>query len=230
MANEKAAQAESPAAPFDTWWQSKLHHEYGVQWKHVAAARLLGQEHFPLVDLGAGNGVFLKVVEESFPGRSVHGVELSDVAIASKACASRIEQGDVMSWEPSSRVRTISLLDVIEHIPDPLPVLSRLARMSDYLLLACPNFNFLKARLDVLTGRIPFQNGVGRGGHVYWCQLDSLVKCFATAGLDVVATNHLYPKNEVPALRKVMGAWPAVFAHEFVFLLASRLRNTTEKT
>lgn len=206
----------------NTWWNKKLGQNYGVQWKHIAAATLLTNEHFPLVDLGAGSGIFLKLIEVRFPGEKLEGVELSETAIRNKVCMSPIAKGNVLQWLPTDRVVTISLIDVIEHIPDPEPLLSQVAKYADHILIACPNFNFVKARWDVLMGRVPFQNRVGRGGHTYWCQINALTACFEKNGLCVVGFNHLYPRNGNRLLRWVLNWWPSMFAHEFIFLLKTR--------
>ncbi len=210
---------ESNAGDLDAWWSQKLDQKYGVQWKHVAAAQLLSPDHFPMVDLGAGAGVFLKLIEERFPGMELSGVEVSETAIKNKVCASTIAWGDLSSWKPEATVKTVSLIDVVEHIADPEPLLKTISGFSDYLVLACPNFNYLKARWDVLRGGVPFQNRVGRGGHVYWCQYESLIHLFQKTGFVVIGENHIYPRNNNSFLRRLMGWWPSLFAHEFVFML-----------
>lgn len=213
---------ESNAGYLDTWWKQKLDQKYGVQWKHIAAAKLLSQSHFPMVDLGAGAGVFLKLIEDRFPGVELSGVEISETAINNKVCASTIAWGDLLSWKPETTVRTVSLIDVIEHIADPEPLLKAISGFSDYLVIACPNFNYLTARWDVLRGAVPFQNRVGRGGHVYWCQYDALIRLFCKTGFNVVGENHIYPKNGNSFLRRLLGWWPSLFAHEFVFVVRGK--------
>lgn len=203
----------------NAWWVQKLGQNYGVQWKHIAAAQLLNSDHFPLVDLGAGAGVFLKLLEERFHNVRLSGVEISDAAIENKTCSSGIEKGNIEYWQPVNNISCISLIDVIEHIPDPAPLIKKVAAHCDYLLVACPNFNFIKARWDVLLGRVPFQNRVGRGGHVYWCQFGTLMAFFEKSCFSIVATNHLYPKNNNIFLRKVFEMWPSLLAHEFIYLL-----------
>ena len=210
---------ESNAGYLDAWWSQKLDQKYGVQWKHIAAAQLLSSDRFPMVDLGAGVGVFLKLIEERFPGVEMSGVEISETAIKNKVCFSPIAQSDLATWKPVGRVATVSLIDVVEHIADPEPLLETIAHFSDYLILACPNFNYLEARWEVLQGKIPFQNRVGRGGHVYWCQYGSLIQLFEKAGFSVIGENHIYPKNGNSFLRRIFGWWPTLFAHEFVFML-----------
>lgn len=203
----------------DTWWLQKIGSNYGVQWKHIAAAELLQTEHFPIVDLGSGTGVFLKLVEDKFPGFSITGLETSAAAIENKICSSLMEQGNIEHWIPKTQVKTVSLIDVIEHIPNPEPLLINIANNCENLLLACPNFNFIKSRWDMLLGRVPFQNRVGRGGHVYWCQYHQLLELLDKVGFRVVRENHLYPRNNNKFLRAMFNIWPSLLSIEFVLIL-----------
>lgn len=208
----------------NAWWKQKLGKNYGVQLKHIAAAQLLTSKHFPLADLGAGSGVFLKLLEERFHDAELSGVEISDTAVENKICSSRIEKGNLEFWQPGGNISCISLVDVIEHMPDPELILDNFAKHCEYLLLTCPNFNFIKARWDVLIGRIPFQNRINRGGHIYWCQYELIKKALKRSGFTVIGENHLYPKNHHGLLRRILNLRPAIFAHEFVFI-AKQLRN-----
>ncbi len=207
----------------EKWWQSKLRQPYEMQPKHSAAFSLLNEDSFPLVDLGAGNGVFLKTIEDNFSGKELincKGIELSKFAIENKVCCATIEQGSILDWYPKEKnVKTVSLVDVIEHLYNPEELLKHVLSYSNYVLIVCPNFNFFKARMEVLLGKIPFQNKPRRGGHVYWCQYESLLGLFERCGLKVISERHLFPKNHWKISRSIGVLRPSFFAHEFVFLL-----------
>ena len=51
------------------------------------------------------------------------------------------------------------LLDVLEHHFEPSKLLAEAIRVSrKYIVLSVPNFNSLKARLQVLFGKVPLNN------------------------------------------------------------------------
>jgi hypothetical protein len=207
-------------ADTDLWWQSKLAHSYGLQRKHTAALALIQTDDFPLVDLGAGNGIFLKALEDRYPEKPVYGVELSEVAVSQKLCKTKIEQGSILEWYPRQKsIKTVTLIDVIEHLLNPEQLLSQVTGYASQVLIACPNFNFYQARIDVMLGKIPFQNKPSRGGHVYWCQYNSLLKLFSDCKLKIAQENHIYPKNNYHLARIIGNLRPSLFACEFVFLL-----------
>ncbi len=201
----------------EEWWNDKLRNGYGVQQKHLAVAELVDGRHFPLVDLGAGNGRLLQLLETAFSSADLSGVELSASAIESKECRAPITNESIMEWIPNKKPSTLTLVDVLEHLPDPLPLLKRLSEISPRLIVACPNFNFLTARLTMLSGKIPFQNKQARGGHIFWCQYNALKELYYKAGYTIVRENHLYPRHT--RLRKILSIRPSLFAHEFVFML-----------
>lgn len=207
----------------DEWWQSKLLPDTSVQWKHLAALAMLSENSFPMVDLGAGRGVFIQAVSQKFPGLPVSGVEMSRVAIENSVCKAAIEEASILEWRPmQTRVRTACMIDVIEHLSDPVQVLRHVADYADEILIACPNFNFLRARIDVALGKVPFQNKPARGGHVYWCQYDGIKSLFADCGLAICAERHIYPKNENVLASAIGRLRPSLLAHEFVFLLTNK--------
>lgn len=206
----------------DIWWSKKIEEKYDVQPKHLAAIKYIDVNSFPLLDVGAGPGVFLGQIENGFPGANVSGIEMSQEAVKRKLCKAPIQCAEIFSWEGNATYRTVSLIDVIEHLQDPASALKKINKICTHLIVACPNFNFLGARFDMLLGRIPFQNRVGRGGHIYWCQYDSLLALFRSAGFVVRGENHLFPKNESSLLRFFLRLFPSVFAHEFVFFLEKK--------
>lgn len=206
-------------AEVDAWWQTRVAQDYSVQPKHHACLALLEPGALPLVDLGAGNGTFLALVERRFPEGGVMGVELSQVGADHKTCQAPIEQGSILDWRPREPVETACLIDVLEHMHDPRALLLQVKDYARQIVIACPNFNFLLARVEVLRGNIPFQNKPARGGHVYWCQYQALHALFAECGLEVTAENHLYPRQQLALSRKLGALRPSLFAFEFVFRL-----------
>ena len=206
---------------WDGLWRDRLQRYGTPQRKHRIALALLqgAAPAFPLVDVGAGPGTFLKLVEEAFPAAAACGIDASGFAAQQRFCASDIIEGSAETWRPPAKVATVACIDVIEHVPSPEPFLAHIASYADRIILICPNFNFYQQRIDVLLGRIPFQNKPQRGGHVYWCQYASLRKLFASCRLSVEAELHEYPKHDWRLARAIGGLRPALFASAFGFRL-----------
>jgi hypothetical protein len=210
-------------AALDQWWETKKSMGYAMQPKHKALLSMIGEDCFPLVDLGAGTGVFLDAVEHAYPGREAFGVELSGGAILNKVCASEIVRSGLLEWEPGHRsVKVATIIDVLEHLDNPEEVLRHVAGFAPTLVIACPNFSHFSARWAVLLGRVPFQNRLERGGHVYWCQYRGLRALFDRCGYAVAEERHLYTKHAISALRALFSLRPSLMAHEFLFKLVRK--------
>jgi ubiquinone/menaquinone biosynthesis C-methylase UbiE len=103
-----------------------------------------------LLDVGTGNGAFLRVVEESGRTMECRGLERSAAAISSRLCQAPIDAGgaDDLPYEDGS-FDVVSALEVIEHLPfgvyeKALIELARVARQ--HVLISVP---FREYRLRV---------------------------------------------------------------------------------
>lgn len=90
----------------------------------------LGEDEGPVLDFGCGNGAFLLHAAAHRPGREYYGFEIADRpdVVALEGGAVTIVRGDLdalLATVPNCRVITMN--HVIEHLPDPLAVVSALA-------------------------------------------------------------------------------------------------------
>jgi hypothetical protein len=158
-------------------------------------------------------------IEKKFPEKKIFGVEGASVAIKKKVCKSNIIEFDIEKWEDFNGIKTVILTDIIEHLHNPYDLLKKISENVENIIIVCPNFNFINLRLQMLFGKIPFQNKISRGGHVFWCQYEELKKKFNVLGLKIKKENHLYPKESIKFLNAVFNKRPSFFSYAFVFLL-----------
>lgn len=156
--------------------------DQSIAWRHRVALELIRAE--PVCDVGGGDGLLLRMLRDA--GRSdVRMVDLSPVAVEkARAAGFEADVGDALSGLPftDGAFATVSALDVLEHVLDPLAVLRELARVGREVVVAVPNFNSLRARIDVAAGRVPFQNRPDRG-HCFWFNSAVLEHMASQAGL-----------------------------------------------
>ncbi len=154
-------------------------------WRHRIACELVRAE--PVCDVGGGDGLLLKMLRDE--GRSdLHMTDLSPVAVE-KARAAGFDAvvGDLLQGLPfeDDAFGTVCALDVLEHLLAPLTSLREIARIGREIVVAVPNFSSAKSRLEMMAGRVPFQNRPQRG-HSYWMNGPVLRRLFADAGLRVI--------------------------------------------
>ena len=122
------------------------------------------------LDVGCAGGLFLDVLEER--GWRPVGSELSPYAadIARKR-GHEVHTGDFMSMElPDQAFDAISLLDVIEHLPDPKAALRRLRpllRREGALLLVLPSYRNLTTLVAMAAYRLSLGWISYPAGHVH---------------------------------------------------------------
>ena len=98
------------------------------------------RERLEIVDWGCAEGDGVPLLEEAFPGSTVVGIDVSDVAIAKAEARypnSRFESLDLATSDRTTDVILTS--NVLEHFPDPHGVLRMLSsRASDYVIVLVP--------------------------------------------------------------------------------------------
>lgn len=78
----------------------------------------LGDKYFSLLDVGSGNGAFLKILEERQKGMKLLGLELTKAGIRNKICLSDIQQGSIDRLPfNDNEFDIVTALEVIEHLP-----------------------------------------------------------------------------------------------------------------
>jgi methionine biosynthesis protein MetW len=182
-----------------------------VEWRHRAAVELVRDE--PILDVGGGDGLLLRMLAERGRTRAAL-VDVSPVAVASvRAEGFDAEVGDVVRGLPHAdgSFGTVTALDVLEHLYDPLSALREMARVGRELVLVVPNFHHWRARAQMLVGRTPYQSRPERG-HVHWFNPASFHALVRDAGLVVNAELVQATARLGPFGTRLAKAKPSLFA------------------
>lgn len=175
-------------------------------WKMAEHERLLdrlarlGVKSGTLLDVGCFSGVFLSNAKKR--GFQCLGLEPNEDAClhVRKSQGLEVVNGSLESAHfDAERFSVVSLLDVIEHVPDPLGELReifRILRPGGWLILTTPNVRGLLQRVVKtqrwLTGR-PFCPIDDVPWHLWGFTRSSLARCVEKAGFAVEETVWLEP-------------------------------------
>ena len=190
-------------------------------WRHRVAAEMVRAT--PVLDVGGGDGLLLKMLRDCGL-KDLHLVDLSPVAVANaRAAGVRADEGDVTGRLPfdDGTFETVCALDVLEHLREPVESLRELARVGREVVIAVPNFQHLRGRVSMLSGRVPFQNRPQRG-HVYWINRRVLVDVIDAAGLRATEWRYEPSSRLGPVGRLLADRWPSLFAVSFAARLSRR--------
>lgn len=197
-ADEKELQENFP------WARSQVFSDYNsVLGYYQALACLEHATGDSLLDLPCGDAILTKVLAPHF--KRVVGVDASSkhLALAKENLPqAEFHEALIEDFETSERFSTVTMINILEHVVDPVAVLKKAASLlSDdgVLLVHVPNARAVNRRLAVLMGTLneceelsPFDINVV--GHRRSYTLDTLCADVAAAGLKVSATGGVFYK------------------------------------
>lgn len=187
-----------------TWARSQVFSDYnGILGYYQAKACLEHVRGKSLLDMPCGDGTLTSMLAPSF--ERVVGVDASSkhLALARENLPHmEFHEALIEEYETSERFSTITMLNVLEHVVDPIQVLQKAASLladDGILLVHVPNALAINRRLAVLMGTLteceelsPFDIHVV--GHRRSYSLKTLCDDVREAGLKVSATGGVFYK------------------------------------
>ena len=183
-----------------------------------------------VIDIGCVSGFLLEKLLEKNKGLRASGLDISPVAVK-KAQEKGLDCKLYDITEPlpfaDGSFDSALLLDVLEHMFQPEPVLKEAVRVAKkYVYISVPNFVSLPARVQVLFGKVP-ENNTLRKGHIFWVTRKGIHKLIKNSGLHIEKEfiNTFWEAKPVVGLvtKFLVKVWPGLFGLSFV-IKAGKLR------
>lgn len=131
--------------------------------RHKQIASLLPQ-HAKVLDVGCGDGVFIRYIEDHRPDCDISGVDIAPEAVSQLAA----EGFDVQLIDPGVRLKdqvktgwdAVTLMEVIEHVVDSESMVREVLSLKpSRIFITIPNTGFLLHRLRLMFfGKFPVTN------------------------------------------------------------------------
>jgi 2-polyprenyl-3-methyl-5-hydroxy-6-metoxy-1,4-benzoquinol methylase len=158
-----------------------------------------------LLDVGGGEGNFAALAKQ-YLHCEVHVAEMNpEAAAAAAAKADRVWIGDFLSLPIAERYDCITLLDVIEHVPDPAALLRRAAELLVHggsIIASIPNIGHWTVVADLIEGRWDYVPvGITCWTHLRFFTLQTIKETFLDAGLKVLRVKPVYVPAPPPMKR-----------------------------
>lgn len=198
-----------------------------IVFRHRAALDLI-KPGSSVLDVGCGDGLFLKLVNQQKKTTGV-GVDLSENAIKKalednnqsiKFHVFDLDSGK-LPFEDNAFDEVVAL-DVLEHSLEPTEFLKEMSRVSKCrLIIGVPNFSSFPARLQCLFGQVP-ENNKPKKGHVYWFNYVVLKKILEDNSLEIVELKYNTQGGNIPGIKQLFmllgKILPNLYALSFVVL------------
>ncbi|PTN12108.1 class I SAM-dependent methyltransferase [Nitrosomonas aestuarii] len=157
-----------------------------------------------LLDIGCSRGGFAATVKKTI-GCRVAGIEINrHEAEVAQATLDALWVGDVLSLDIHDRFDCISCLDVLEHMPEPEKLLSKIKQWltpDGNILLNVPNVGFWAVVDDLLAGRWDYvPAGILCNTHLRFYTEHSLRQLLDSCGLTVT----LIEKHCIPIPEQIL--------------------------
>lgn len=192
--------------PGDHFWWNQAHSRMYTDFCN----RFLAGQKGRLLDVGCGLGFFVKKVS-SLPDWYAHGCETSKAAVdfaQRELGLASVRHGPVEECGyPDNYFDIVTLWDVLEHVPEPDPLLSFLrAPLKDdgMLFIHTPNVNIQlpKARMiRFLRGMHPSLHYLEAKDHVNLYSMDTLTRVLRSTGYRDIKFTHLPPIQSLSGSR-----------------------------
>ncbi|MDO8522613.1 MAG: class I SAM-dependent methyltransferase [bacterium] len=160
----------------------------------------LGGKRGKLLDVGAATGYFVRLARDA--GYDAEGVDISEhAAMLGRAKGLRVHTGTIE--DASGIYDCITMLDLIEHVPDPRAVIKKAAsllRRRGVLIINAPDAGSLLARI---LGR--YWHLISPPEHLYYFNRSNMRRLLDEEGFDVARMTTIGKWFTIKYIFKVLG-------------------------
>lgn len=174
-----------------------------------------------LVEFGPGSGDTLRQIERVYSSAVLTGFDMAPTKVSDKC---RVHKSDLNSFEFSNyaeiinRANVFLMLDVLEHLSDPVNFLLRLNDLSANsarYVISCPNFSSIRMLSAWINGKIPRNEfGFFDRTHLHWFSPSEFILLFRGLNFSKVRVSYIFSKNRF--IRSMQKIWPSRLCSQFI--------------
>jgi len=176
---------------YQNWRNSKGLHYYLVK-ENIKLIKRFLNKGLSILDVGCDIGLTVKSLEEN--GYYSEGVEISSVGaqIAKEKTGIKVHNMELEHYKSEIKFDGILLLDVLEHLYNPIKVLEECAshmKIGSYIFIHVPHHGGISARFKRFLHKRGLKKGYKHFGfpaHIYAFDRQSLKAILAKSGFNVV--------------------------------------------
>jgi len=173
------------------------------------------------VEFGAGSGLTLRGIKKKFPSSNIYGFDIHPPCNVRRVIKTDLNQFYFFEYkEILKKADYFLLLDVLEHLNDPMNFLKRLTKYTKknaVIIISCPNFSSLRMLFAWYRGILPKEHhGYFDETHLHWFSPVSFYDFFRKIGVNNFAMNYLFSKKISKKI--VQKIYPRRLCSQFIFI------------
>lgn len=213
-------------ADYDDYWKARIRDDRraGVLDRHVWIAQKVAEGE-SVLDIGCGDGAFLRYLRGQRPASRVAGADIAPTAVG-EIRKLGIECFEISPERPlveqvSSDWDVIVLMEVVEHVHDAEGLMRQVMELKpSRIFVTLPNVGFLTHRVRLaFAGRFPVTSiFYHMKEHIRFWTVKDFHQWAAYLGLEV-ATYRGQLQRPDPIVRLLVRLWPSLFAGLMIYEL-----------
>ncbi|MBU4142860.1 class I SAM-dependent methyltransferase [Patescibacteria group bacterium] len=216
--------AVNPCVSYDKYWETRGRNASPVlsDWQKKRADIVLKaiEKNSSVLDLGCGNGAFIKYLEVKAGIKGV-GVDLNDKILEQAksigVATIKMDITDLNSIKSLPEFDYITGFEIIEHLSCPEGLLDCLrGKARKAMFFSIPNTGYYAHRLRLLLGKFLLQWASHPGEHLRFWTVSDVKWWLKSLGFNIESLE-LY--EGIPLLNKI---WPSLFAQGMVFKITAK--------
>jgi methionine biosynthesis protein MetW len=214
---------------YDAYWKARIRdgRRADVLDRHRIIARLI-PDGASVLDIGCGDGAFLRYVRDVHPSCRLMGLDISETAVGALRkegiAAQRIDPDLPFDNQIHEHWENIVLMEVIEHVADAEGLMRQvLALQPKRVFVTIPNVGFLVHRLRLMfAGRFPITTIIYHmKEHVRFWTAKDFIQWSETFGLRVRSFHGQVDRPDKIVIW-LARTFPSLFASQVVYELEPR--------
>lgn len=182
--------------------------------KYLSLLKQLAPDRGKLLDIGAATGFFVQLAKEE--GWQAEGVEISDYAAGlGRSRGLNIMTGTVTDLSlPANSYDAVTMLDVVEHLTDPLTTLKNVYKILNpggVMLINTPDASSLVAKLLGKNWHL-----LVPPEHLHYFNMRNLSRLLAGNGFEVTFTGRIGKKFTLEYIFKTLYHWQKLTLWKFL--------------
>jgi 2-polyprenyl-3-methyl-5-hydroxy-6-metoxy-1,4-benzoquinol methylase len=179
------------------------------------------KDDLTFVEFGVGSGLTIQGIKKKYPNSKTYGFDISPINNRLKIIKQDLNCFEFVKYQDILKNADIFiLLDVLEHINEPMAFLRNLTKFTKknaVIVISCPNFSSIRMLFAWIKGTLPKkENGYFDKTHLHWFTPASFSDFFKNLNPNNISIKYLFSKKI--RIKLIQRICPKRLCSQFIFV------------